>query len=74
MSMHYFSGSGGLDVVSKKSTSENVMPSLCFCIRWDMWVTKFIPVHPGYEMSMYYFSCLDGNGMDLTKMRQDTLC
>jgi hypothetical protein len=34
-SKHYFSCSCGTDTDLRKSTSEHVMPNLCFCILWD---------------------------------------
>jgi hypothetical protein len=39
ISMHYFLCSCGPYVVSIKSTPGHVTPNLCFCIRWNLWVT-----------------------------------
>jgi hypothetical protein len=36
---HYFSCSGGTGTDSTKSASGHVTPNLCFCLRWDPWVT-----------------------------------
>jgi hypothetical protein len=33
--MHYFSCSGGTDTASIKNKSGELMPNLCFGIRWD---------------------------------------
>jgi hypothetical protein len=50
-----------------KSTLGHVTPNMCFCIRWDLGVTKLIPVLPGREASTQYFSWSGGTGVDLTK-------
>jgi hypothetical protein len=52
-----FSCTGGLGVVSIKSRPGHVMLKLCFCIKWNLWVTQCIPACPGCKMSMYRFSC-----------------
>jgi hypothetical protein len=57
MSMHYFSGSGGPDAVSKKSAPGHISPKLCFCNRWDLRIMYWVPVHKGRETSTHYFSC-----------------
>jgi hypothetical protein len=44
-----------------------VTSNLCFCIRWDMWVTYCIQVHPRREISMHYFSCSCGTGTNFVK-------
>jgi hypothetical protein len=56
----YFSRLSGPGAVLIKSTPGHIAPNLCFCVRWDLPVTKCILVRPGREMSMKYFSCLDG--------------
>jgi hypothetical protein len=40
-STHYFSCSCGTGIDSRKSAPEHVTPNLCFCIRWDLWVTQW---------------------------------
>jgi hypothetical protein len=37
------------------------------CIRWYLWVTLWVLVRPGSEMSTHYFSCSGGLGADPTK-------
>jgi hypothetical protein len=32
-----------------------IAPNLCFCIRWDLWVTYCIPVYSGCETLRHYF-------------------
>jgi hypothetical protein len=61
-----FHAHSGLGAVFIKSTSGQVTPNLCFHIRWALWVTYCIPVHPGHEMSTHYFSCLGGTGTKST--------
>jgi hypothetical protein len=39
ISMHYFSCSGGPGMVFIKTVLGHIMPNLCFCIWWDLWVT-----------------------------------
>jgi hypothetical protein len=46
-SAHYISCSSETGAVSIKSVSGQVTLNLCFCIRWDMWVTYCILVRPG---------------------------
>jgi hypothetical protein len=36
--LHYFSCLGETGADPTKSAPEQVMPNLCFCIRWDLWV------------------------------------
>jgi hypothetical protein len=55
MSTHYFSCSGGTGEVSIKSLSGQVTLNLCFCIRWDILVMYYIPMHLGRETLMHYF-------------------
>jgi hypothetical protein len=50
------SHSGGTSMDSTKTSSGHIMWNLCFCIRWDLWLTSCIPVHPWREMSTHYFS------------------
>jgi hypothetical protein len=57
---HYFSCPGGRSAVSIKSAPGDVMPNVCFCIRWDLRLMKCIPLHQGQETSMHYFSCSSG--------------
>jgi hypothetical protein len=38
-SMHYFPCSGGNSTDMTKLAPVQVSPKLCFCIRWDQWVT-----------------------------------
>jgi hypothetical protein len=45
-----------------KSVLGHVMFNLVFCIRCDLLVTYCIPVRPGSEMSMQYFSWSGGLG------------
>jgi hypothetical protein len=52
---------------STKSASGHVMPNMCFCIRWDLWVTSCITVHPCHETLLHYFSYSGWTGTDLTK-------
>jgi hypothetical protein len=59
---------------STKSAQGHVTPNLCFCIRWNLRVTKCIPVRLGRETSTYYFLCSSGIGTDSIKARRDTLC
>jgi hypothetical protein len=49
------------------------MPTLCFCIRCDLWVTSCIPVRLGRGTSMHYFSCSGGRVLFTEKARRDTL-
>jgi hypothetical protein len=44
-----FSCSSGPDAVFIKSALGQVMPNLCFYIRWDLRVTEGIPVQPVHE-------------------------
>jgi hypothetical protein len=44
-----------------------VTPNLCFCVWWDLRVPYCIPVRPGCETSMHYFSCSGGTNTDSTK-------
>jgi hypothetical protein len=37
------------------------------CIRWYLWVTLWVLVRPGSEMSTHYSSCSGGLGADPTK-------
>jgi hypothetical protein len=55
MSTHYFSCSGRSSTDYRKNMQGHVTSNLCFCIRWDMRVTKCIPVHPGHVVSTYHF-------------------
>jgi hypothetical protein len=52
---------------STKSVPGHVMPNLCFCIWWDLWVTSCVLVQSVHEISMQYFSCLGGPGAVSTK-------
>jgi hypothetical protein len=40
MLMHSFSCSGGTGTDLTQSAQGHVMPNMCFCIRWDLWVTR----------------------------------
>jgi hypothetical protein len=60
MLMHYFSYSGGLGANPTNSALGHVTQNLCFCIWWDLWVTKCVLLCPGRIMSMTYFSCSSG--------------
>jgi hypothetical protein len=62
MSTHYFSCSGGTDVVSIKGEPGHVTPNLYFCLWWDLRVTLCILVRPGHEMSTRYLSGSGGPG------------
>jgi hypothetical protein len=62
ISIHYFSWSGGTGAVSIKCALGHFTWNLCFCIQWDMRVTKYVPVPLGCETSMHYFSCSGGTG------------
>jgi hypothetical protein len=64
-----FSCSGGPGTVSIESVSGHVTPNLCFCISWDLWVTKCIPVGLGHKMSTHYISCWSGPGAVSKKAR-----
>jgi hypothetical protein len=55
----------GTDLI--KSASGHVMLNLCFCIRWELWVTWCILMRPVRETSIHYFSCFSGTGTSLTK-------
>jgi hypothetical protein len=68
MSTHYFSHLGGPSAVSKNGPSVHIMTNLCFCIRWDLRVTYCILVRLHRKISMHYFSCSGGPGMDSTKI------
>jgi hypothetical protein len=43
----YFSRLSGPGAVLIKHTPGHIVPNLCFCVRWDLRVTKFILVRPG---------------------------
>jgi hypothetical protein len=43
-----------------KNAMGHVIPNLCFSIRWDLWVTKCILVHPRLETLTHYVSCFGG--------------
>jgi hypothetical protein len=45
----------GVDLI--KSALGHITLNLCFCIRWDLWVTCCISVRLRRETSMHYFSC-----------------
>jgi hypothetical protein len=45
----------------------HITPNLCFCMKWDLWVSYCVLVHPGHEMSTQYFSCSGGPSSDSTK-------
>jgi hypothetical protein len=47
----------------RKNTPGHVTPNFCFCIQWDLPVTKCILVSLGHEMLMHYFSCSGGTGV-----------
>jgi hypothetical protein len=64
--MHYFLCPEGL-VRIPQIAHRDVTPNLCFCIHWDLWVTFWIPVHPGCETSMHYILCSGGTDTDSTK-------
>jgi hypothetical protein len=70
---HFFSCSGGPNLVSIKGAPGLVIANLYFCIRWDLSVTLCIPVRLGHETSMHYFSCSGGHGAVSIKARWDTL-
>jgi hypothetical protein len=59
---------------SRNSVSEQIMPNMCVCIRWDLWLLYCILVRPGRDMSMNYFSCLGSPCMCSTKNVRDTSC
>jgi hypothetical protein len=63
--------SGGTGKDSTTGVSGQVMPNLCFCIRWDLQVTWCIQVLTRHKMSTQYFSCLGGSGV-ASKKAHDT--
>jgi hypothetical protein len=67
MSMLYFSCSGGSGRDSTNSVLGHVMPKFCFSIQCELWVTYYILVHPGREISTHYFSCIGNPGAVSTK-------
>jgi hypothetical protein len=58
---------------SIKSALGHVKLNLCFCIRWDICVTYWIPVRPGLETSTHYLSCLGETGRDSTKSASENV-
>jgi hypothetical protein len=70
--MRYFACLGGTGTNSRKSTMGHVTPNLCFCIRWDMRVTYYIPVVLWRETSTHYFSGSCGTSLDSTKKHAGT--
>jgi hypothetical protein len=57
-------------IFSIDSVSGHITSKLCFCILWDLRVTKCIPMGPGHEMSTHYFLCLGGSGVVSIKTRR----
>jgi hypothetical protein len=60
-----FSCSGGTGTDLTTSTGGHVMSTMCFCMQWDLWVTEWILVRSGCELSMQYFSFSGGTSTDL---------
>jgi hypothetical protein len=54
--------SGDTNTDSTNRARGHIITNLCFCIRWDLWVTYCILVCPGCESSVHYFSCSAGHG------------
>jgi hypothetical protein len=46
-----------------KNMMGHVTPNLCFCICWDLRVTKCISVCPGFKTLSHYFSCSWGTSV-----------
>jgi hypothetical protein len=59
-SVHYFSCPVGTCTDWTKSAMGQVVLNLCFSIWWDLQVTYCIPVRPGYETSLHYYSFSSG--------------
>jgi hypothetical protein len=58
---------GGTGMDSSKGVLGQVMPILCYCIRWNIWVTLCIPGHQWCGTSTHYILCSGGTGTDSTK-------
>jgi hypothetical protein len=52
---------------SRNSMSEQIMPNMCVCIRWDLRLMYCILVCPGRETSTHYFLSSGGTDTDSTK-------
>jgi hypothetical protein len=53
--------------IPQKTRQHTLHRTCVFCIRWDLRVAYCIPVRPGIETSMHYWSCLGGTGTVSTK-------
>jgi hypothetical protein len=64
---------GRIDTDLTKCASGKVIPNLCFCIRWHLWVTYCIPVRVGTKHRCTIFYAWVGPVRIAQKTRQNTL-